>query len=115
MSLSNLPKLKAALPPAMVIVTLLAATGAARADSIDGDWCSEKGRRISIDGPAYSLSGAAKAQGHYTRHAFAFLMPSGEPDAGAAVDMVLQGETRVRVKIGETEPQIWRRCPPGIS
>lgn len=115
MSASNWTKLKATLPPVMAFATMLAATGAARADSIDGDWCSEKGRRISIDGPAYSLSGAAKAQGDYTRHAFAFRMPTGEPDAGAVVDMVLQGETRVRVRIGESEPQIWRRCPPGIS
>ena len=115
MSLLNLPKSKSMRLPALMMTALLTATGAARADAIDGDWCSEKGRRISIDGPAYSLSGAAKAQGNYTRHTFVFLMPTGEPDTGAAVDMVLQGESRVRVKIGETEPQIWRRCPPGIS
>ena len=87
----------------------------ARADAIDGEWCSEKGRRINIAGPSYSLSGGAKAEGAYTRHSFAFAMPAGEPEAGKPVDMVLQGETRIRVRIGESEPEVWRRCPPGIS
>jgi len=97
------------------VLALCALPQFARADAIDGEWCSEKGRRINIAGSSYALSGGAKAEGAYTRHSFAFAMPAGEPDAGKPVDMVLQGEARIRVRIGESEPEVWRRCPPGIS
>lgn len=100
---------------ALAAATLLAGSGLARADAIDGDWCSENGRRIAIAGPSVTTPKGVRMQGAYTRHAFAFTMPEAEADAGSPVDMVLQGETRVRVTIGATAPQIWRRCQPGIS
>ena len=87
----------------------------ARADAIDGDWCSENGRHISINGPSVTTPKGVKMEGVYTRHRFIFTMPSADSDAGAVIDMVLQGETQVRVSIGEAAPQTWRRCPPGIS
>ncbi|MBX9646640.1 MAG: hypothetical protein K2X57_06255 [Xanthobacteraceae bacterium] len=87
----------------------------AHADAIDGDWCSDHGRRISIAGPSATTPKGVKLQGNYTRHTFSFTMPDAENDAGAAVEMVLQGETQVRVLIGPNAPEIWKRCPPGIS
>lgn len=90
-------------------------SGNALADAIDGDWCSESGRRIAISGPSVTTPKGVRMEGAYSRHNFAFTMPGIEIDAGSPVDMVLQGESRVRVKIGASEPQIWRRCPAGIS
>lgn len=93
----------------------MTAGGLARADAIDGDWCADNGRRIAIAGPSGTTPKGLRVQGQYTRHTFAFTMPEAETDAGAPVDMVLQGETRVRITIGLAAPQIWRRCQPGIS
>lgn len=90
-------------------------SGLAHADAIDGNWCSESGRRITIEGPSVTTPAGVQMQGAYGRHSFAFTMPAAESDAGAAVAMQLQGETRVQVIIGTAAPQIWRRCPPGIS
>lgn len=100
---------------ALAGTALLAGIGLAQADSIDGDWCSDNGRRIAIAGASVTTPKGVWMQGNYTRHAFDFTMPEAETDAGSPVDMVLQGETRVRVTIGSTPPQIWRRCQPGIS
>ena len=95
---------------------LLSGANIAHADAIDGDWCSETGgRRIAIEGPSVTTPKGVRMQGNYSRHAFAFTMPPVEIDAGAPVEMRLQGESRVRVSIGGGEPQIWRRCPAGIS
>ncbi|MCX7325549.1 MAG: hypothetical protein NTZ14_14195 [Hyphomicrobiales bacterium] len=89
--------------------------GVARADSIDGHWCSDSGRRIIIEGPAVTTPAGVRMQGDYSRHGFAFTMPGNEADAGSAVDMVLQGEQRVSVRIGPSAAQIWRRCAAGVS
>ncbi len=87
----------------------------ALADAIDGAWCSGHGLRFAIEGPSVTTTKGLTVSGAYTRHRFSFTMPAGEADAGAPVDMVLQDETQVRVTIGSASPQIWRRCPPGIS
>lgn len=96
-------------------IVLLAATIPARADAIDGNWCSESGHRIAIEGPTGTWGKGIRIEGQYTRHSYAFTIPPAEADAGSAVDMVLQGETRVSVKIGSRDAQIWRRCPANIS
>ena len=99
----------------LATVFLASGTGVVLADAIDGNWCSEAGRRIAIEGPSGTTPAGVQIRGDYTRHSFAFTMPPPESDAGAAVAMQLQGETRVQVVIGSTAPQVWRRCPPGIS
>lgn len=88
---------------------------AAHADAIDGAWCSETGRRFAIEGPSVTTTKGLRLSGNYTRHTFNFTLPPEEADAGSPVDMVLQGETQVRVTIGSASAQIWRRCPPGTS
>jgi hypothetical protein len=94
--------------------TLLA--GPALADAIDGDWCSEDRRRISIAGPEIVTPGGAKMRGDYDRHGFVYVVPAQEAGAGTRVIMRLLSEYRVQIKFGEgAEPQIWQRCPPGIS
>lgn len=94
---------------------MIATTGSARADAIDGAWCSENGQRLAIDGPSVTTTRGLKLSGDYTRHSFSFILPQNEQDAGSPVEMVLQGETRVRVTIGKSAAQIWHRCPPGTS
>lgn len=89
---------------------------AARADSIDGHWCSESGHRLSIAGPALVSPGGARMQGDYTRHAFAYQAPAGEPGGGGQVRMQLLGEDLIQVQAaaGGMEPT-WRRCGPPVS
>ncbi|HRE21309.1 MAG TPA: hypothetical protein PKW21_09785 [Rhabdaerophilum sp.] len=87
----------------------------ARADAIDGNWCGPKGRRISIEGPSGVYAGGFHLKGHYTRHSYSFAIPQGAPEGGAAVDMVLQGETRTSVRIDNGPAEIWQRCASDIS
>ena len=99
----------------VVAALMIATTGSARADAIDGTWCSESGQRLAIDGPSVTTTRGLKLSGDYTRHSFRFTLPQNEQDAGTPVDMVLQGEAQVRVTIGTSAAQTWRRCPPGTS
>jgi len=98
---------------ALALAALLPA--AARADSIDGAWCHEKGKRMVIAGPSIVTPGGARTEGDYGRHDFTYTIPAGEPGAGAKVRMVLMGEYRVRVQEGETAPVVWERCGPSVS
>jgi hypothetical protein len=95
---------------------LLVAPGAARADAIDGHWCSEGGLRLTIQGPNLLSPGGARMDGDYTRHGFSYTAPAGEPGGGGRVDLRLMGENAVRVQAanGTIEP-VWRRCGPPVS
>lgn len=97
------------------LVALLFAAPAARADAIDGNWCGPGGRRITIEGSSGVYAGAHQLEGRYTRHSYAFAIPQGAPDAGALVEMMLQGETRTSVRIDNGPAEIWQRCSPDIS
>jgi hypothetical protein len=95
---------------------VLAATTAARADAIDGDWCApEGGKSLSIQGSGIRTPGGKQITGHYGRHSFSYIAPEGDPEPGVAIDMQLMGETRVRVMVRGGAESIWRRCPPGTS
>jgi hypothetical protein len=95
---------------------LALAPGAARADSIDGHWCSDGGLRLTIQGPNLLSPGGARLAGNYGRHDFNYLAPAGEPGAGGRVELRLMGENAVRVQAanGPIEP-LWRRCGPPVS
>lgn len=79
----------------------------ALADAIDGHWCASDGRRLNIDGPAVITAGG--------RHHFSYTIPIPEAGAGQTVAMILLAETAVRVQFGESQPQIWNRCPAPLS
>jgi hypothetical protein len=96
-------------------VALLALTPTARADAIDGNWCSAEGKRLTITGPEIVTPGGTRMQGNYDRHHFDYVVPEKEAGAGERVRMVLQGEYQVSITFGAAAAQIWRRCPPGIS
>jgi hypothetical protein len=91
--------------------------GPALADAIDGDWCSEDGRRLSIKGPSIVTPGGRRMEGSYTRHSFAYTVPQTEPDAGQQTALRLLNETTVEVRVGTPErPAVmWHRCTGTIS
>ena len=92
-------------------LALCFSTGPARADSIDGNWCF-KGRHLAIEGPTILTPGGKSMKGNYDRHAFTYVAPAGEQEAGLQVFMVLLDEDTMQFRPGpeSVEPQIWRRC-----
>lgn len=100
---------------ALLTIGAFALPHAARADSIDGAWCHEKGKRMVITGPSIVTPGGTKAEGDYGRHDFSYTVPAGEPGAGTRIQMVLMGEYRVRVQEGDAAPVVWERCGPSVS
>jgi hypothetical protein len=108
------------LRPCLVVLALLANAGPARADAIDGHWCFADGRRLSISGPDLVTPGGKRMTGDYDRHAFAYVVPGGEPGAGATVFMVQLDEETIWVKTGARpsaagDSETWRRCSERIS
>ncbi len=97
-------------------LALLAFTTQARADSIDGAWCQEAGKRLTISGPSIVTPGGTRMQGLYDRHGFTYTVPAGEPGAGGTVDMRLLGEHDMESRAGANGPiEHWRRCGPATG
>jgi hypothetical protein len=87
--------------------------GSARADVIDGDWCSADGRHISIRGPEIVTPEGTKTSGNYSRHFFSYKVPGNEAAAGSEVHLMLLNEFTVRLRIGGdpgAPAEIWKRC-----
>ncbi len=108
--------------PRTAVFALVAGLGlcllphAAYADVIDGDWCSDDGRHMTIDGPRIVIPGGRRLQGTYTRHSFDYTVPAGEADAGQDVAMRLLNETTLQVRTGASERSaIWHRCTGTVS
>lgn len=99
-----------------VVASLLLAT-AAHADAIDGNWCNDTGRYLSIRGPEIVTPYGTKMQGNYARHHFSYVVPASEPDAGQNVAMTLVNEMTVHLVLGarSNSPSVWRRCAPPAS
>ena len=92
--------------------------GPSFADAIDGDWCHSDGRRFSIRGQAIVTPGGKQMEGDYSRHAFNYIVPQPEPDAGKTIFMTLLDENHVHLRVGEAfaaDPEMWRRCSPTTS
>ena len=86
----------------------------ALADSIDGRWCAEDGRRMDIEGATIVTPYGSKLAGEYSRHGFRYIAPAADPGAGAEIIMRLRGETTIHLwKDGmKGEPEVWKRCTP---
>ena len=88
----------------------------AMAANIDGSWCADDGRRISVDGVGVVTPGGQSATGRHTARAFTFVLPAGEWQAGAEIWMEPKGTDAVRVsslRAGHQGPpphDLWRRC-----
>jgi hypothetical protein len=88
----------------------------ARADAIDGEWCSKDGRYMHIQGPNIQTPGGTKMQGVYNRHFFDYVIPEGEADAGTPVAMAQLDEYTIHVTVGSAPaPEVWTRCSPKTS
>ncbi len=91
---------------------------AARAQTIDGDWCSIDGvRTMSIQGPTAIGPDGRSITGDYELRFFRFLVPAGERRAGAAMSMVLLDEDTARLTdTGDrwlatvAAGELWHRC-----
>lgn len=108
--------------PPRLLVSLLAAvimllgTRPSSADSIDGKWCSEDGRRIDIAGSMGIWGRGLSISGEYLRYTYSFAMPAGEPDAGERVEMRFRrSDQNILVRIGNGEAKVWRKCQAEIS
>jgi hypothetical protein len=105
------------LPFGIAVMAVLGLASPARADVIDGDWCHDDGRRLSIQGPTIITPGGATLQGDYSRHSFQYTAPPNEAGGGQLISMILRSETRVDVRVGgpgETY-QVWHRCTATTS
>ncbi len=82
------------------------------ADAIDGSWCHADGRHMSIEGPAIVIPTGKKITGDYDRHAFNYVVPTGERDTGTAVAMILVDDDTIHLTMGEAKDamQVWHRC-----
>ncbi len=88
----------------------------ARADSIDGTWCTDKGKRLMINGPSLTTPTGARVQGNYDRHGFTYVVPAGDPGAGGTVEMRLLGEHAMQSRsAGASSIEEWQRCGPEVS
>lgn len=100
------------------LVLVLACAGAtvmapvtALADAIDGDWCAPDGSaRVHISGSNINTPSGTLTTGNYSRHAFSYVVPQGDPGPGDKVDMQLLNEEEVRLTVNDSEPEIWRKC-----
>jgi hypothetical protein len=85
----------------------------AHADAIDGEWCNEDGSHVRIDGPKIDLGSGQIVEG-YSRHAFSYVAPPGDFEAGAEVKFVLSSDELMRrMRNPDVMPEhrdLWRRC-----
>jgi hypothetical protein len=102
---------------ALATIALALQTGIARADAIDGEWCSTDGMRMSISGEKITTPGGSNIQGNYSRHAFDYVVPAGESGSGETVDIILRSEYLAMSRQGAADGPMreWRRCKEGIS
>jgi hypothetical protein len=88
----------------------------AAADAIDGDWCFDDGRSLTIDGPQIRTPTGDELTGEYSRHAFRYVGAAGSEEEAHDVLMQLWSDDELRINRivdGEDEPQeIWHRCKP---
>lgn len=96
----------------LLAALLCAASSAARADAIDGDWCSTDGQHMTIRGPDITTPGGAAIKGNYDRHGFDYVVPAGEAGAGESVSILLRGEYLAVSRQGPADAPMkeWRRC-----
>jgi hypothetical protein len=98
----------------LLALPIMLFASAAQADAIDGDWCNDDGSHVRIDGPKIELSSGKIVEGNYSRHAFSYIVPQGEWEAGVEVKFVLSSEELMRrMRNPDVMPEhadLWRRC-----
>ena len=102
----------------LAIAILALSAQPALADKIDGNWCSAKGKSISVDGPTIVTPGGKSIIGYYDRHNIDFTIPEGEDGAGGKFsanqlnheEISVSITSRSGAKVGD--PEIWTVCKP---
>lgn len=107
---------------AAVLLASITTLHTARADVIDGRWCSQDGRHLEIDGEIVVTPGGERLKGSYDRHHFVFTLPALETHGGERVDVVLVWSDVVHIRYSagldettESEPEVWTRCKERLS
>lgn len=96
---------------AAILLFLILAPSWALADAIDGDWCFPgDAKQFRIAGASITTPAGTNTTGDYSRHAFSYVVPVGDPGAGDEIDMQLLNEEEVQVVVGGGPPEVWRRC-----
>jgi hypothetical protein len=111
--------------PNLLAAAALVATAAylhdpttARAQTIDGDWCSIDGvRTMTIQGATAISPNGSPITGDYEHRFFRFLVPAGDRRAGATMSMVLLDQDTARLTdTGDrwlatvAAGELWHRC-----
>lgn len=94
----------------IAMLCLAALPLAGQADEISGDWCSPTGAHVRFEGNTVLTPGGQVTDGIYSRHAFEFIIPEGEKDAGLIFMMRQLSEMQSIVLIEGREPEGWQRC-----
>ncbi len=100
----------------VVVVALLLAVvpmSPASADQIVGEWCPPGGG-MSLSVRNYddvAFNGTA-VKANVDRHHVDFVIPDGQPDAGASFDADQLNDEQIRVTIGTKAAVIWTPCKP---
>ena len=95
----------------LIAGAVMVCSSPALADAIDGDWCSTtEARQLRIAGANITTPGGKQMTGDYSRHAFSYVAPEGDPGAGKAVALQLLNEEEVQVSGISAAPEVWRRC-----
>lgn len=86
-------------------------SGQALADKIDGDWCfAATGRNLTIDGDKIVTPSGTDTTGDYTRHAFRYVVPDGDPGVGEEINMRQLNEQTMVLRQPNGQEETWTRC-----
>ncbi len=94
----------------VAIAVFAALASPVRADAIDGSWCTAEGDNLQINGQSIVTPGGRKITGSYSRHAFSYVSPEGEMHEGETLDMILQSDELMNMRLPDGNSQQWRRC-----
>jgi hypothetical protein len=93
------------------VLAVVFSAAPARADQIDGDWCSTAEiAHFTIAGASIVTPAGSETSGDYRRHSFSYVVPEGDPGAGARIDMRQLNDEEILVSVDGAEPVLWRRC-----
>lgn len=71
---------------AAIVLFLILAPSSALADAIDGEWRSPgDARQFRIAGTSITSPAGTQTTGNYSRHAFSYVVPSGDPGGEHAI------------------------------
>ena len=84
------------------------------ADAIDGDWCFEDGRLMTITRTHIVTPGGKQIRGLYDRHAYTYTVPKEDEGAGSKVFMILANPRTIHLwkneaaaKAQEPPAEVW--------